>query len=107
MAKDSGELADGGILKAEEIRNLKGSQGTIQTYDITDRSSFTQVIEWMNEVEKNPDCLIAKMLIGNKKEPDSQREVSYGEGKELADAYSIKFTECSAKQITFIINLQV
>ena len=76
----------------------KGSQGIIVTYDITDRTSFTQVIEWMNEVEKNADCLMAKMLIGNKKDLDSQREVSYEEGKELADTYNIKFMETSAKE---------
>ena len=51
----------------------KGSQGIIVTYDITDRSSFAQVIEWMNQIEKNCDSLVAKMLIGNKKDLDSQR----------------------------------
>ena len=76
----------------------KGSQGIIVAYDITDRSSFANVIEWMNQIEKNADCLIAKMLIGNKKDLDSQREVSYEEGKELADHYNIKFMETSAKE---------
>ena len=51
----------------------KGSQGIIVTYDITDRNSFAQVIEWMNQIEKNCDSLVAKMLIGNKKDLDSQR----------------------------------
>ena len=76
----------------------KGSQGIIVTYDITDRSSFANVVEWMNQIEKNADCLVAKMLIGNKKDLDSQREVSYEEGKELAATYNIKFMETSAKE---------
>ena len=37
------------------------------------------------------------VLVGNKSDLESEREVSYAEGKELADAFGISFYETSAK----------
>ena len=40
---------------------------------------------------------MSKILIGNKKDLDNIREVSYEEAQELADHYNIKYIETSAK----------
>ena len=57
-----------------------------------------KVTDWINEVEQyNKDGLMSKMLIGNKKDLDNQRQVTFEEAKELADHYNIKYIETSAK----------
>jgi GTPase SAR1 family protein len=45
-------------------------------YDITDRSSFQNIENWVKEVERHGDANAVKMLIGNKLDQDSIREVS-------------------------------
>lgn len=67
------------------------------TYDITDRESFTAIENWMNEVEKHASDNISRILVGNKSDMESARQVTYEEGKELADHYNVRFLETSAK----------
>ena len=76
----------------------KGAHGIIVTYDITDRDSFAKVEEWMGEVDKHASENISRILVGNKKDLEDQREVPYTEGKELADHFNVKFIETSAKE---------
>ncbi len=40
-----------------------------------------------------------RILVGNKKDLEDQRDVSYDEGKGLAEHYGIKFFETSAKEV--------
>jgi len=40
---------------------------------------------------------VVKLLVGNKNDLESNRQVSFDEGKELADSLGIKFLETSAK----------
>lgn len=58
----------------------KGAHGTIVTYDITDRESFSAVQNWMAEVEKYASDNISRILVGNKCDLESQRAVSAEEG---------------------------
>ncbi len=67
------------------------------TYDITDRESFSAVENWMNEVEKHASDNISRILVGNKSDMEDARQVSFDEGKELAEHYNIRFLETSAK----------
>lgn len=76
----------------------KGAHGIIVTYDITERDSFAKVSEWMSEVDKHAQENISRILVGNKKDLDSQRQVPYEEGKELADHFNVRFLETSAKE---------
>ena len=75
----------------------KGAHGIIVTYDITDRESFSAVESWMGEVEKHASDNISRILVGNKSDMESQRQVSFEEGKELAEHYNVRFLETSAK----------
>lgn len=76
----------------------KGAHGIIVTYDITDRDSFAKVSEWMSEVDKHAQENISRILVGNKKDLEDQREVPYNEAKELADHFQVRFLETSAKE---------
>ena len=67
------------------------------TYDITDRESFSAIENWMNEVEKHASDNISRILVGNKSDMEEARQVSFDEGKELAEHYNVRFLETSAK----------
>ena len=53
----------------------------------------------MGEVDKHANKNISRMIVGNKKDLEDQRKVPYNEGKELADHFSVKFFETSAKNL--------
>lgn len=75
----------------------RGAQGIIIVYDVTDRESFNNVKNWIIEIEKYAAEDVQKILIGNKIDLKNDRNVSYEEGKELADNCNIQFLETSAK----------
>jgi Ras-related protein Rab-2A len=65
-------------------------------YDITNRNSFTDLEIWINEINgMNKNAKI--LLIGNKSDLESNRQVSYNEGIEFARKLNINFIEISAK----------
>jgi GTPase SAR1 family protein len=51
----------------------------------------------MAEVEKHASDNISRILVGNKCDLESQRQVTFEEGQELADHYAVRFLETSAK----------
>lgn len=76
-------------------------------YDITDRDSFEHVKNWMADVDKFAKEGVLRILVGNKCDLDHKRQVSFDNGKELADKYGIKFLETSAKETVNIDELFV
>ena len=52
----------------------------------------------MNEVEKNASDNISRILVGNKCDLESQRQVTKEEGQELAEHFNVRFLETSAKE---------
>lgn len=46
----------------------KGTHGVLLVYDITDRKSFIDVQNWINDVQKYGREDVVKILIGNKKD---------------------------------------
>jgi Ras-related protein Rab-8A len=78
---------------------FRGAQGILLVYDVTDRGSFTSIKTWVDEIERNADKHVNKILIGNKADvEESARAVSRAEGEKLAADYSMKFFETSAKK---------
>lgn len=75
----------------------RGAHGIIIVYDVTDRDSFTNVRNWMQEIDRHAMEGVSRLLVGNKCDQTAKRVVSYEEGKELADSCNIKFIETSAK----------
>ena len=78
----------------------KGAHGIILTYDITDKQSFKDIENWLTEVEKFANENVIKLLVGNKSDMESSRQVKFEEGKEFADSLGIPFIETSAKNST-------
>ena len=86
----------------ERFKNItasyyRGGNGVLVVYDITDRDSFTNLTTWLIEIEKNANKNVFKLLIGNKNDLESERKVTFNEGKEFADSNGMKFIETSAK----------
>ena len=53
---------------------------------------------WMGEIKKYAQPNVIKILVGNKNDMEEKREISFEEGKEMADSYDIDFFETSAKE---------
>ena len=76
----------------------KGSHGIILMYDVTDRSSFNDLQNWMAEVEKYAPENVRKIIVGNKCDIKTERQVSTKEGRDFAAAMGMDFIETSAKE---------
>jgi len=67
-------------------------------YDITNPESFEHVKYWLDEIAKNAPGDVPKCIVGNKSDLEDSRIISTEQGQAFADAFSIPFTETSAKE---------
>lgn len=77
---------------------IKGAQGILLVYDITKRKSFESLAAWMKQIEEIAIENIQTLLIGNKSDMESKREISFKEGQTKAKEFNIDFYETSAKE---------
>ncbi|KAF8346282.1 putative ras-related protein rab-18 [Amanita rubescens] len=73
------------------------AHSVILVYDVTSRETFDMIERWYTEIEKNTTAPVVKMLVGNKVDKVSSREVSTLEGKVYARVTDSLFAEASAK----------
>lgn len=73
------------------------SSGFIILYDITNKTSFNNIISWLKDINYNINSFEPVLLIGNKSDLEDMRQVSYDEAKYLADSMNINFMEISVK----------
>ena len=59
----------------------RGSDAALIVYDITKRSTYDNVTWWLKELRKGAGKDIAVMLVGNKSDLESKREVNEEEAK--------------------------
>jgi Ras-related protein Rab-8A len=83
--------------KAITTSYLRGAQGILLVYDVTDRKSFEHVDHWMAQIKQYADLQVDLVLVGNKTDLASARVVSSAQGEQLAAAYGLPFRETSAK----------
>jgi len=69
-------------------------------YDVTDNDTFTNVKQWLQEIDRYASEGVNKLLVGNKSDLTSKKVVEYSAAKEFADQLSIPFLETSAKNAT-------
>jgi len=65
-------------------------------YDITKAQTFKNVEKWMQELREYADPDIAIMLVGNKSDLKSNREVATEDAKAFAKKNSLLYIEASA-----------
>jgi small GTP-binding protein len=83
----------------------KGAHAIIICFDITDRSSFEHVRNWMADIDKFAKEGVLRILVGNKCDLENARQVRKEEGNEIANKYGIKYLETSAKDTINIEDL--
>lgn len=84
------------------VNLTSGAQGILVVYDITDKESFNSVKTWISEIKKYAQADVVKLLIGNKCDLESKREIETEEGRQLAKTLGMDFMETSAKETTRI-----
>lgn len=75
----------------------KNAQGAIIVYDVTSRESFENVGKWLQEVNEFGEKGIQILLLGNKIDLESTRQVTHEEAAKLAENKGAFFSEASAK----------
>ena len=80
------------------MRNIyfKGSQGAIGVYDITTPESLLRLPGWISTLKKATGD-IPLIIIGDKKDLEPQRRVSYEDAEDLAERLKATHLETSAK----------
>jgi Ras-related protein Rab-1A len=78
----------------------RGAHGIIVVYDVTDQESFTNVKQWLNEIERYASHDVQKLLVGNKCDLTSKKAVTMETAKAFAEKVEMPFLETSAKAAT-------
>ncbi|CAI8612477.1 unnamed protein product [Vicia faba] len=78
----------------------RGAFGALVVYDISRRGTFDSIKRWLDELTTQNDSTVARMLVGNKCDLESIREVSTEEGKAFAEEEGLFFMETSALDAT-------
>jgi len=78
----------------------RGAHGIIVVYDTTDSETFEHVKTWLHEIDRYASENVNKLLVGNKSDLTSKRQVETESAKEFADSVTIPFLETSAKNAT-------
>ena len=103
-----------GTIGEEKFKSIttiyyKEAVGAILVYDITRRSSFSDICkQWMNKLKTNCEVELVTMLVENKCDLENERQVKTEEAKEFAKEHStffrlpldMYFIETSAKEST-------
>ena len=74
----------------------KNKDGFLLIYDITKRKSFEGLNHWIEQINNNSIKDVPIILLGNKSDLNSTREVSTEEGEKLAQEKGYNFLETSA-----------
>lgn len=87
----------------ERFRSLapiyyRGACGALVVYDITNGESIKKAQTWVKELRANADPSLVIVLVGNKRDLESLRQVSFEDGQRLAAEEQLSgFYETSAK----------
>jgi len=75
----------------------RGAAGALLVYDITRRETFSHLTIWLEDCRKYSSSDITIILIGNKCDLETQRQVSQEEAQAFATKHGLVFLETSAK----------
>ena len=57
-------------------------------YDITSRTTFTNVLSWMDSIREHGSPLIKIALVGHKIDKEDDRQVSVEEGQKVGTSFT-------------------
>ncbi|KAJ2454329.1 ras GTPase [Coemansia sp. RSA 2336] len=82
----------------------RGAHGIIVVYDVTDGETYSNVKQWLQEIDRYASEGVNKLLVGNKSDLEDKRAVDFTEAQEFAKGLNISFLETSAKDSTNVEN---
>jgi len=74
----------------------RGAAGALLLYDITSRETFNALTNWLTDARTLASPNIIIILVGNKKDLEAEREVTYLEASRFAQENDLMFLETSA-----------
>ncbi|SAL95901.1 hypothetical protein [Absidia glauca] len=78
---------------------MRNGEGFILVYSITSRLSFEEISTFYQQIKRVKDKdFFPMILVGNKCDLETDRQVSFQEGNDLAKEFGCPFMETSAKQ---------
>lgn len=75
----------------------RGAAGALLVYDTTSRDSFNELASWLNDARRLASQNICILLVGNKKDLEEEREVTFLEASNFAQENELIYLETSAK----------
>ena len=86
----------------ERLRSLcknlyKKANGIILMFDVTNKSSFDNIKNWVSQIKQEASEKVCVILVGNKIDDVDKREISKEEGEKTADEFGLNYFETSAK----------
>jgi len=75
----------------------RGAAGGLLVYDVSRRETFLHLSSWLQDAKQNATSEMVLILVGNKKDLQTRRVVSYEEGQKFASENGLLFIETSAK----------
>jgi len=75
----------------------RGSAGAFLVFDLTSRTSFESINRWLQDINEGAKNDVVRILIGNKSDLTSERQVSREEAEEFAKLHNLHYFEASAK----------
>ena len=80
-------------LKAIASAYYKNAHGVVLVFDITNKASFEKIPRWLEEVRNNLEDKVPIILVGNKTDLMTDREVSALEAKSFAEENGFYYLE--------------
>ena len=75
--------------KSLSTNYIKKANGVLLVYSITDKDSFNNISNWMNDIIDEAGDKIPIVLIGNKCDLEDNRKISKEEGENAAKQYTL------------------
>lgn len=75
----------------------RGAAGALLVYDVTSRETFNCLANWLTDARTLASPAIVILLVGNKKDLEEEREVTFLEASRFAQENGLMFLETSAK----------
>ncbi|CCE61972.1 hypothetical protein TPHA_0B03000 [Tetrapisispora phaffii CBS 4417] len=78
---------------------MRTGEGFLLVYSVTSRNSYEELLNYYQQIQRVKDAdYIPIVVVGNKSDLETERQVSYEEGMNLAKHMTAPFFETSAKQ---------
>ncbi|ESN96230.1 hypothetical protein HELRODRAFT_185077 [Helobdella robusta] len=74
----------------------RGAAGALLVYDISSRETYNALAKWLSDARTLASSNIVVVLVGNKKDLESEREVTFLEASRFAQDNDLLFLETSA-----------